>query len=195
MGLCQGSRQGNEGLSGASGTCEGYQFYVGIKDCIHGEGLLLVAWGDTVGGEGLHHHYVAGVVVVAGQDGIAVGMTEVVQLVARWGLVAELLEWHPMLLLHQLIKELRVGSLHVYDALFILADALLFNVVGKVILHEHPHGLGFHPQVYVFGDKGHGAVAVVVLVPDGGGEDAVVLGVVLEGVLQFFWEFFVGGYC
>ena len=50
VGLCQGSRQGNEGLSSAGSAGEGDQFYVGIKDCIHSEGLFLVAWGDAVGG-------------------------------------------------------------------------------------------------------------------------------------------------
>ena len=194
MGLRQGSRQGNEGFSGASIAGEGNKFYVGIKDCIHGEGLFLVAWGDAVGGEWLHHNYVAGVVVVAGKDGITVGMTEIVKLVAWRGFVAELLERHTLLLLHKLIEELRVDSLYMDDAFFVLADALIFYVVGEVILHEHSHGFGLHPKVYVFSDKGHGAVAIVVLVPDGGGEDAVVLGVVLKGVLELFWEILIDGY-
>ena len=121
-------------------------------------------------------------------------MMEVVKLVARRGFVAELLEGYPLLLLHELVEDLWFDALDVDDALFVLGDALLFDVVCEVILHKHAHGLGLHPQVYVFGDKGHGAVAVVVLVPDGGGEDAVILGVVLEGVLQVFREFLVGGY-
>ena len=121
-------------------------------------------------------------------------MMKIVKLVARRGFVAELLEGHTLLLLHELIEEMRVGSLYVDDALFVLADALLFYVVGEVILYEHSHSFSLHPQVYVFGDKGHSAVAVVVLVPDGGGEDTMILGVVLEGVLEFFWEILIGGY-
>ena len=194
MGLCQGSCKGQKGLSCAGGSCEGDKFYVGIKNCIHCKDLLLVAWGDAVGGLLVYHHYVAGVVVVAGQDGIAAGMMKVVQLVARRGLVAELFEGHPLLLLHELLQYLRFDALYMDYPFFVLGDALLLDVVCEVVLHKHSHGFGLHPQINVFGNKCHCAVAVVVLVPDGGSEDAVVLGVVLEGVMQVFWKFLVGGY-
>ncbi len=194
MGLCQGSGQGNEGFSCSCCTGKGDKFYVGIKDCIHRKDLLLVARGDAVGSERLYHQDVAGIVVIAGQDGITVGMTEIVELVARWGLVAEGRQWYPLLLLHQLVEQLRAGPLHVDYPFLVLADALLLDVVREVVLHEHSYSLGLHPQVYVFGNKGYRAVAVVVLVPDGGGQDTMILGIILKGVLEIFREFLVCGY-
>ena len=186
--LRQGSGQGYKCLSGAGSTGEGDEFDVGIKYCIHCKDLLVVAWGNAVGALLVNHHNVAGVVVVAGKQDIFVGKIKLVQLVARRGLVAEGAERQPFRGCLQLVHQLWICPFHGDYPLGGAVYTLLFDVVGEVILYEHPHCLGFHPQVHILGYQRHGPVGVVVLVPDGSGQDAVVLRIIAESPLQLLWK-------
>ena len=66
-GLRKGSGQGYEGLAGTGPACKGYQLDVRIHDCIHGQGLLVVAGSDAVGGLRPYSDDGLVPVVVAGQ--------------------------------------------------------------------------------------------------------------------------------
>ena len=194
MSLSQCSGQSEKCFSRSGGSGNGYKFYVGIKDCIHCKGLFLIAWRDAIGSERFYKYDITGIVVVPGQNGITVGMTEVVKLVAWWGFVAEGLERDSLFQLDQLLQHVRVCTLYVDYPFLVLADTLLLYVVCKVVLHKHSNGLGLHPKIYILCYKGYCAVAVIMFVPDGSGQDPVVLCVIFESVLQIFWKVLIGGY-
>ena len=132
--------------------------------------------------------------VVARQEDIFVGKMELVQLVARGCFVAEGAERYPFRCLLKGGQKLRICPFYRDDPLGGEVHPLLFDVVGEVILHEHPYRFGFHPQIHILGYQCHGAVGIVVFVPDGGGQDAVVLGIIAESPLQFFWKISVYSY-
>ena len=130
-------------------------------------------------------------VVVAGADGGA-AQVELVQLVGFGLLLGDLLPGDAVVLpVGELLDDLGI-RIHVHDLPFEVVEVFVVHPAGLVVLRGHADGLRLQAQVDVLGHQGHKTARVLLPHPQGGGQDPVVLGVVLEQVGEFGGEGVVG---
>ena len=191
VGLFQGGRQGDERLARAGASREGHQGNLGIEAGVQGKLLLIVAGTDAGGRLGTHQGNDPARGIVSATNRLP-SEEELVQLVGTGLLLGDLLPGNAVVLpVGQALGGFG-GGFHRNHFLLQAHHHLVVHAVFQVVLGFHAHGLGLQAQVNILGDQGHEALRVMVPHPHGGGEDAVVLGVVLEKILEFGGEGMVG---
>ena len=193
--LFESCRQCKQGLAGARAAGQGDQLHFGVQEGVESHLLLVVTGFDAVCGMCLYQHYPVAVFVEPRTNGIRAPVSfpmELEQLVGLGLLLHHILPVDGIVgTVYKLLQHLRTEGVELHLAVGILYLCFV-HTVGQIILHLHSGGLGFHPQVHILGDQRHEGAGMIVPHPDGGSEDAVVLDVIYEKVLQFIREGVVG---
>ena len=194
--LLKGRCKCQEGLTGACASCEGDQPDVRIETGIECKALLFITRADAVGLMTTHKRNAVAIGVISCGDSLArVIPFKFEQLVGEGPVFGNILPWYAVVLtIGKALNDFgrNVGE----EAGFALGafDMGVLDTVGEVVLGFHAGSLGLQAHVDILGHKGHEAVGMGVTHPHGGGEDAVILRVVVEEILEFRGEWMVGFY-